>query len=239
MCIMAELRPEDLEELVQEMAEGSGAPDATPQRVRVCPKCGKHNLEDAWHCSECGTVLSIDTLTDEDAAESAAAMREKQREKQRAIKARENRKEPANSLVIIFVIAFGIVWVGISAASGAPKVPWLFGLIALPGAAALAIGLWSWLAASSARNVFLRSMKEAVGTVEDLDKKEHRGEYGKEYKYFVTVLFEADDANMGTRVIALKAQVAHSSWKGMKRGDTVGIRYATEDPRIALIEGEW
>ena len=210
---MEELRPEDLEELVQELTEEYGALDPIPRKVRVCPKCGKHNLENAWHCIDCRTTLSIETLMDPE-DKSAAAMREKQREKQRAIKGRENRKKPTSSLMIIFVIAFGIVWVGISAASGAPKVPWLFGLIALPGAAALAIGLWSWLAASSARNVFLRSMKKAVGTVEGLDKKEHRGEYGKEYTYFVTVLFEADDANMGTRVIALKAQVAHSNWKG-------------------------
>jgi hypothetical protein len=68
-----ELRSEDLEELVQELAEESGAPDAIPQRVRVCPKCGKHNPESAWHCSECSQTLSIETLTDKGAAKSPAA----------------------------------------------------------------------------------------------------------------------------------------------------------------------
>lgn len=34
--------------------------------VRVCPKCGKHNLENAWHCTDCGETLSLKTLTDTD-----------------------------------------------------------------------------------------------------------------------------------------------------------------------------
>ena len=35
-------------------------------KVRVCPKCGKHNLEDAWLCIECGETLSLNTLTEVD-----------------------------------------------------------------------------------------------------------------------------------------------------------------------------
>jgi len=33
-------------------------------KVRVCPQCGKHNLENAFSCVECGTTLSIKTLLD-------------------------------------------------------------------------------------------------------------------------------------------------------------------------------
>lgn len=33
-------------------------------KVRVCPKCGKHNLEDAWYCLDCGETLSIKTIAD-------------------------------------------------------------------------------------------------------------------------------------------------------------------------------
>ena len=40
-------------------------------------------------------------------------------------------------------------------------------------------------------------------------------------------------------MIALHARIAQGISKGMKHGDTVGIRYAAENPRIALIEGEW
>lgn len=33
-------------------------------KVRVCPKCGKHNLENAWSCADCGQTLSMNTLVD-------------------------------------------------------------------------------------------------------------------------------------------------------------------------------
>lgn len=32
-------------------------------KVRVCPSCGKHNLENAFNCVDCGTTMSINTLT--------------------------------------------------------------------------------------------------------------------------------------------------------------------------------
>ena len=61
---MEELSPQELEELVQELEGESGAPDSTPRKVRVCPECGKQNLENAWHCVDCGTTLSVQTLMD-------------------------------------------------------------------------------------------------------------------------------------------------------------------------------
>jgi hypothetical protein len=33
-------------------------------KVRVCPNCGKHNLENAWHCIDCQETLSLKTLMD-------------------------------------------------------------------------------------------------------------------------------------------------------------------------------
>lgn len=35
-------------------------------KVRVCPKCGKHNDESAFSCIDCGTTLSLKTLVDLD-----------------------------------------------------------------------------------------------------------------------------------------------------------------------------
>ena len=32
--------------------------------VRVCPKCGTHNSESEWSCTECGETLSLKTLMD-------------------------------------------------------------------------------------------------------------------------------------------------------------------------------
>ena len=38
-------------------------------KVRVCPKCGKHNLENAWQCIDCGATLSMKTLMDTEIGE--------------------------------------------------------------------------------------------------------------------------------------------------------------------------
>jgi transcription elongation factor Elf1 len=38
-------------------------------KVRVCPKCEKHNLENAFNCIDCGTTLSIKTLLDTETGE--------------------------------------------------------------------------------------------------------------------------------------------------------------------------
>jgi hypothetical protein len=35
-------------------------------KVRVCPKCGKHNNANAFNCTDCGTTLSMKTLVDLD-----------------------------------------------------------------------------------------------------------------------------------------------------------------------------
>lgn len=37
-------------------------------KVRVCPKCGSHNLENAWSCSGCGETLSLNTVVEIDSA---------------------------------------------------------------------------------------------------------------------------------------------------------------------------
>jgi hypothetical protein len=172
--------------------------------------------------------------------------REAQREIQRAIEAREVHSRKVSRIVesqILVLIAVGIVWVSVvgiaSAQSTTDFICFAFG--ALPGVALVAWGLLRWRAATVHRKVLLRSMTETVGTVEDLWNEEHKGEYEYEtsYTYYVTVSFEAEDAKMGTRVMVLKTEVARDVWKCMVEGRSVGIRYAAEDPSIALIEGEW
>jgi hypothetical protein len=41
-------------------------------KVRVCPKCGKHNLENAWHCISCGTTLPLKSLIDAESSQPSA-----------------------------------------------------------------------------------------------------------------------------------------------------------------------
>ncbi len=33
-------------------------------KVRICPKCGKHNPENVWACGDCGHTLSVNALVD-------------------------------------------------------------------------------------------------------------------------------------------------------------------------------
>lgn len=61
---MEELHPQDIEDLLQELDEKDGTLGLILRKVRVCPECGKHNLENAWHCIDCGTTLSMKTLMD-------------------------------------------------------------------------------------------------------------------------------------------------------------------------------
>ena len=151
-----------------------------------------------------------------------------------------NRKESKVGGWIYAFIPFGIVWVVVSgiATTSNQWDFWCFPFVALPGVGVVALALWKWRSATVNREVLLRSMKETWGTVEDLRKEKHKGEYGTSYTYCVTVRFEADDAEMCTRVMVLKAQVSNRVWKGLRSGEFVGIRYAAEDPRIALIRGE-
>jgi membrane protein implicated in regulation of membrane protease activity len=134
----------------------------------------------------------------------------------------------------------GLAVMGVSTAMYGSNLPVFVAVfVTLVGAALVAWSLWRWLSPTSARNRFRTSHRQTAGTVIGLDKKEGHSEYGPDWRYYVTVLFGADDANAGTRVLALKAEVAHRIWKGTKHGDTVAIRYAPQDPRIALIQGEW
>lgn len=65
---MKDLQPQDLNELMQELEQEYGTDESPRPKVerkaRVCPKCGKHNSESAWHCIDCGTTLSMKTLVD-------------------------------------------------------------------------------------------------------------------------------------------------------------------------------
>ena len=48
-------------------------------KVRVCPKCGKHNLENAWSCTNCGESLSINTLIDAESSQLLSKTPEEKR----------------------------------------------------------------------------------------------------------------------------------------------------------------
>lgn len=160
----------------------------------------------------------------------------------RAFSGGTRRKPMSNAQVLLMIpvgIAVAYFGVQILKNEGSVKGSVMGVMFFLAGLAMVGWAFWNWLEPSSARNVFRRSMKETTGTVARVYKTEEEGDYGKSYKYFATVRFKADHAKLGTRVISVKFQVPRGRWKEMESGGTVGIRYAAEEPTIALIEGEW
>ena len=160
------------------------------------------------------------------------------------------RRKPVSSAQVLLMIAAGVVfaclwipagttcaWLGVSASKGYIALAGV--VIFLAGAALVGLALRNWFSPTSARNVWRRSMRETTGTVARTYREEREDSYGSSYKYFVTVVFKADHAGEGTRVTSLDFQVPQRRWKEMESGKSVGIRYAAEEPTIALIEGEW
>jgi hypothetical protein len=184
----------------------------------------------------------VEDLPREQQKELREQRRTEQRQRAIVVRKARSRKEPkiVGRSDILVTLAFGIVWVGLIALVTRGVLA-AFALLALPGVAAVAWRLWKLRTAAIHRNVLLRSMKETVGTLEGKRKKEHRGDYKEEryYTYHVTVRFEAEDAKLGTREMVLKAEVSSGIWRGLRVGQWVRIRYAAEDPRIALFQWEW
>jgi hypothetical protein len=282
--MVEELRPEDLEELVQEFEEEDGVQESLPQEVEELLRVlqsgslylARQNAAD--QLGKVGTSSSriIRVLAAAQASDAypevrraaAKALRapvhqayvqqhpELQETAQRAIEKvpssdsldedtrarlmrpakRYDRKKPVGSGSTLLWILAGMFFLGLGILSWRESSGWIFVLL---GVVIIALALRSWLAPSSARGMLRRATKETVGMVDRLQKVKGDDDYGPKYKYFVTVRFEADEPETGTRVIALTARVARHIWKGMEIGGTVGIRYAAEDPRIALIGGEW
>ena len=67
----------------------------------------------------------------------------------------------------------------------------------------------------------------------------HSPEHGDFDMYMVLVQFDAVRSGADLEQVTLVAQVSRELWKCLsRRGTEVTVRYATEDPSIALLEGE-
>ena len=168
------------------------------------------------------------------------------------------RRKPVSNLHIGLMLSAGVVLLGIGIAgvqadmpAGMPRtwqneefmlyVELLSLLCLLPAVVLSGWALWNWLAPWGARNVFRRSMKETSAEVRRAWRDEQTNEYGRRtgYKYFVWISFQADDVHGDSRDILLRLRVKRPIWESLEADMTVTARYATENPRIALIRGEW
>ena len=111
----------------------------------------------------------------------------------------------------------------------------LFGLIfGYVGLYAAGLNLWEWLVALLYRRVWQRQQVTAGGEIVDREvKRQVDSEGNVSHRYWITVRFDSIDGP-----VVLKAQVDQSYYLSAGRTDTVAVRYALENPRLALLEGE-
>jgi hypothetical protein len=126
-----------------------------------------------------------------------------------------------------------LVWAGLS----------LFGILFLP------LGLWDLLSPGSAYNKFRRSSTTVQAKVVGYRREEREAALKVEPEdymdgdyhtfYFVEVQFDAVRSGAAVEQVTLEADASEELWKRLRRpGTEVTVRYAREDPRVALLEGE-
>lgn len=116
------------------------------------------------------------------------------------------------ALVFIFV-ALGLTYAGLKAAG---------------------LDLKELLLALLHRGAWQGPQVTAEGRITDRDIKEHKGEYGEiSYTYWITFGFPTAEGP-----VRLTVQVDKQQYGQLKRGQPVKVRYAQEDPRLALLEWE-
>lgn len=139
----------------------------------------------------------------------------------------------------VFLIGFGVlVWNVVLAVSERNPRRLLFALIGLAfaygGLQAVGVDPREWIVALLHRRAWRRLQVSAEAEILDRDTKKHTDSYGNvHYTYWVTFRFPSTDGP-----VTLKAQVYKPQYERLKEVETVPVRYALENPRIALLEGE-
>ena len=112
----------------------------------------------------------------------------------------------------------------------------LFGLIfGYVGLYAAGLNLWEWLVALLHRRVWQGQQITAEGEIVDRAVRRQVDDEGNvSHRYWITVQFDSVEGP-----VVLRAQVDRSYYQWVGRTDTIGVRYALENPRLALLEGEW
>jgi hypothetical protein len=100
--------------------------------------------------------------------------------------------------------------------------------------------LWNLLSPTSDRNVFLRSLESTSAEVVRKYSEEWRDSYGGTYYTYHMVLdFRAYKTGTDSINIRLDARVKKEIYNRYKSGASISIRYAKDNPRIALVGGEY
>ena len=142
--------------------------------------------------------------------------------------------------ILSLLVGLGVVvWYVVLAVSEHNLGRLLYALIGLffvyGGALAFGVDLREWLFALLHRRAWRRLQVSAEAEILDRKAKRHQDSYGNvHYTYWVTFRF----ASAGGPV-TLEGQVHKPQYDRLEGADTVMVRYALENPRVALLEGEW
>lgn len=97
------------------------------------------------------------------------------------------------------------------------------------------VPLWEWLPALRYNRAWRHQQVTAQAEIHELDAQENEDSYGKvHYTYWVTFRFASIEGP-----VMLKARVARQQYEQLQEADTMMVRYALDNPCVALIEGEW
>lgn len=152
---------------------------------------------------------------------------------------RHKRRKPLSmgtNLVAVLLAAggliFSIVWFIPRVAEGASWwMAWLIAAVALFFTLKyLYEGIWPKSSSSLFRSEHSRMEAEVVGRRVKVSRNQ---DDTRSRSYYMTVQFDA-----GERSLLLEARVTRRIYEGYETGTTMELRYATRDPRVALLEGE-
>ena len=143
-------------------------------------------------------------------------------------------------------VLFVLIGLGVMLGIGLPSFfdepscgPLMFVLVPLvfiyAGLHTAGLDLWEWLLALVHRRTWQGVQVTADGEILNRNVKEHTDSYGKTtYTYWLTFRFDTAEGP-----VTLKARVEKWRYDRLSNGDPIQVRYALEDPRLALFEWEW
>ena len=142
-------------------------------------------------------------------------------------------------------VVFVFIGLGVVAGIGLPSLldepsfgPLMFVLVPLifiyAGLYAAGLDLREWVLALINRRAWQRLQVTADGEILARTAKEHEDSYGNvSYTYWATFRFDTAEGP-----VTLRGLVDKGYYDRLRKGNSINVRYALENPRLALLEGE-
>jgi hypothetical protein len=109
----------------------------------------------------------------------------------------------------------------------------------LVGLVVVAIYGWRMVKLVRGQRVMKRGCASTTTTIVHKRTVEHSGSYGSStFTYHITLDFTPTEADHAPERLLLDAEVSRKFWEELQMNGKVNICYATEDPKVLLIEGE-